>query len=164
MTDAERILEEYKWRESKLQSDSLTSEDIEPLLNAVAMACRSELMMFNSSDLNMLNQKSKHVVFEALLDLLENIPCREPILHTFEHPIKGTYFSGWKHEQRERWVNDFYTKRLGELKKQRGHPARGQPGVSPHIASFWKNERAGGMNPRANQQHWQSQPVQYEVG
>lgn len=118
MVDAERILEEYRWRESKLQSESLTGADIESVLKAIAMVCRSEFSIFNYSDLDRMNQKDKHIAFEALLDLLENIPCREPILHTFEHPIKGTYQSGWKHELRQHWVEDTYKKRLAELKKE----------------------------------------------
>lgn len=74
--------------------------------------------MFNYSDLKKLDQEAKHTMFVALLDILENVPTRIPLLHTWYKPIKGTNQKGWQHEQTAFWAGNNYFDLLNELKEE----------------------------------------------
>ena len=88
---AERILEEYAWRERPLNNHDVDALQIEVLLYTIAAECRSEISFAVHSWLFGLSHDARMCFYCILLEIVENIPAYRPRLHTFEPPRKASY-------------------------------------------------------------------------
>jgi hypothetical protein len=94
-TVAERVLQEYAWRERHLNALDVDPLAIEAIVYAVAAECRSEIGFPIHSLLNNRSARARRCIFGLFLAILENTPCSEPRLPLWTLPRKGKYWSGW---------------------------------------------------------------------
>lgn len=100
---ADRILQEYAWRESRLNESDVDPLDVEALVYAVAAECRSEVRFALHSWFASQTPESRKCIFMVLLAIVENIPARIPRLSTLRPPKKGTFNDAWME-----WTLDFH--------------------------------------------------------
>ena len=105
---AKRVLEELRWREEGLLTNSTDSWHLEELVCTLAGACRSELAFNTGILIEQMSPKSRRKIYEVLLTIVENIPSSLPKLHTLQYPKKGSHdndgWSSWfleRHRSRE---------------------------------------------------------------
>ncbi len=91
---AERVLQEYAWRERNLDAPDVDPLSIETLIYAVAAECRSEIGFPIHSLLNNLTAESRRCMYQLFLAILENTPCSAPRLRMWTPPRKGQYYDG----------------------------------------------------------------------
>src|SRR6266480_3687990 len=95
MSVAERVLEEYAWRERNLNASDVDPLAIEELVYAVAAECRSEIGFPIHSLLNNQTAEARRCLYCLFLAILENTPCSTPRLRMWRPPRKGQYWNGW---------------------------------------------------------------------
>ena len=95
MSVAERVLQEYAWRERNLNALDVDPLAIEELVYAVAAECRSEIGFPIHSLLNNQTPEARRCLFYLFLAILENTPCSTPRLRMWRPPQKGQYWDGW---------------------------------------------------------------------
>lgn len=102
IAQAKRIVEELRWREDCLHSETASVEDLESLMFAIARDGRSGISPKTDQLLSSAPPKARRSVFEALLPILENLPCRLPSLHERPYLVSGGYYShGWPNWYRQ---------------------------------------------------------------
>jgi hypothetical protein len=92
---AERVLQEYAWREGELETSDVHPLSIEALVYCIAGECRSEIGFAIHSYLADLSPDARKTIFVILLAIAENIPAKLPRLHTLKPPKRGTYPDAW---------------------------------------------------------------------
>ena len=75
---AERVLQEYAWRERNLNASDVDPLAIETLIYGVAAKCRSEIGFPIHSLLNSQSAESRRCMYQLFLAILENTPCSAP--------------------------------------------------------------------------------------
>lgn len=101
---AERILQEYRWREENLNQNDVEPMAVESLIYAIAGECRSEIGLVAQPLPVLLDKqtaKARKLMFSILLSIVENIPAAYPRLHTLMPPKRGSYFNPWME-----WANE----------------------------------------------------------
>jgi hypothetical protein len=79
---AQRILEEYAWRERPLNDRDADALSIESLINTITAECRSKVGFSIFGWIDDLNEEARMCFYTILLEIVENIPSRKPRLHT----------------------------------------------------------------------------------
>jgi hypothetical protein len=102
MTGAERVLQEYAWRERNLNAPDVDPLALEELIYAVAAECRSEIGFAIHSFLNNQTPEARRCIYILFLAILENTPCSWPRLRMWRPPKKGQYRKGWDEWQLDR--------------------------------------------------------------
>ncbi len=92
---AERVLQEYAWRERHLNMPDVDPVVVETLIYAVAAECRSEIGFPIHSLLNNQSEEARRCMYKLFLAILENTPCSAPRLRMWTPPRKGQYYNGW---------------------------------------------------------------------
>ena len=92
---AERVLQEYAWRERHLNAPDVDPLVVEWLIYAVAAECRSEMNFPIHSLLTNQSAEARRCLYSLFLAILENTPCSLPRLHMTMPPRKGEYWNGW---------------------------------------------------------------------
>ena len=92
---AERVLQEYAWRERHLNAPDIDPLVVEQLVHAVAAECRSEIGFSVSSFLTDQSPEARRCIYSLFLAILENTPCSLPRLGMWKPPRKGEYRDGW---------------------------------------------------------------------
>ena len=92
---AERVLQEYAWRERHLNAPDVDPLTIEALVYAVAAECRSEIGFTIHSLLNNQSAEARRCIYRLFLAILENTPCSAPRLPMWKPPRKGQEWGGW---------------------------------------------------------------------
>ncbi len=95
MSVAERVLQEYAWREGHLNAPDVDPLALEELVYAVAAECRSEIGFPIHSLLNNQTPEARWCIYSLFLAILENTPCSKPRLRMSTPPRKGQYYDGW---------------------------------------------------------------------
>jgi len=95
MSVAERVLQEYAWRERNLNAPDVDPLAIEELVYAVAAECRSEIGFAIHSLLNNQTAEARRCIYALFLAILENTPCSAPRLRMSVPPKRGQYWDGW---------------------------------------------------------------------
>jgi hypothetical protein len=95
MSVAERVLQEYAWRERHLNVPDVDPLVIEWLVYAVAAECRSEIRFPIHSLLTNQSAEARRCLYSPFLAILENTPCSLPRLRMTIPPRKGEYWDGW---------------------------------------------------------------------
>ena len=95
MSGPERVLQEYAWRERKLNAADVDPLAVEELVYAVAAECRSEIGFAIHSLLNKQTAEARRFIYLLFLTILENTPCSAPRLRMSTPPRKGQYYDGW---------------------------------------------------------------------
>jgi hypothetical protein len=95
MNGAERVLQEYAWRERNLNAPDVDPLAIEELVYAVAAECRSEIGFTIHSLLNNQTAGARRCIYTLFLAILENTPFSAPRLRMWRPPRKGQYWDGW---------------------------------------------------------------------
>jgi hypothetical protein len=95
MSVAERVLEEYAWRERNLNAHDVDPLVVQELVYAVAAESRSELGFPIHSLLNNQTAEARRCIYSLFLAILENMPCSAPRLRKWRVPRKGEYYDGW---------------------------------------------------------------------
>jgi hypothetical protein len=95
MSVAERVLQEYAWRERHLNAPDIDPLVVEQLVHAVAAECRSEIGFSVSSFLTDQSPEARRCIYSLFLAILENTPCSLPRLGMWKPPRKGEYRDGW---------------------------------------------------------------------
>ncbi len=101
MSGAERVLQEYAWRERNLNAPDVDPLAIMKLVYAVAAECRSEIGFPIHSLLNHQTAEARRCIYTLFLAILENTPCCTPRLGMLRPPRKGQYWDGWAEWHRE---------------------------------------------------------------
>lgn len=91
---ADRVLEEYRWRERHLNATDVPPVDIEGLAHSVAACCRSTISWATLSLLHDLEPYTRKYLFLVLLEILENVPSTRPRLR-LNMPEYGDGWSEW---------------------------------------------------------------------
>jgi hypothetical protein len=91
MRDAERILEEYAWREKPLNTNEANAFQVEALVYTVAAECRSAVGFAVCGWFNELTPEARMCFYSIMLAIVENIPASRPRFHTLEPPVRGSY-------------------------------------------------------------------------
>jgi hypothetical protein len=89
--DADRILEEYAWRERPLNTNEVDPLAVEALFNTIATECRSTISFGILSSLNAFSSLDRMCLYGILLEIVENIPASRPRFHTLKVPERGSY-------------------------------------------------------------------------
>lgn len=98
----QRVINELKWREDCLRKKTLDAKSLESLICAVARDCRSEMCTYAANILRDIPARSRRLIFEVLLSIVENLPSRLPSLHELNYPTAGSYYQhGWLDWQKE---------------------------------------------------------------
>ena len=79
--EANRVLEEYAWRERPLNEHQANASQLESLINTVAAECRSTIGFAFSGWLDDLDDDARICFYNILLEIVENIPARRPRFH-----------------------------------------------------------------------------------
>jgi hypothetical protein len=95
MSIAERVLQEYAWRERNWNAPDVDPLAIEELVYAVAAECRSEIGFPIHSLLNNQTAQARRCIYSLFLAILENTPCSTPRLRMWRPLRKGQYWNGW---------------------------------------------------------------------
>jgi hypothetical protein len=99
---SKRVLDELKWRESGLTESENSSDHIRCIIYALARYSNSIVGPFAHYDLESLSPESRGLMYRILLELVENLPTRLPVLHTHNLPEKRRIgddgWWGWYHE------------------------------------------------------------------
>lgn len=88
---AKRVLEEFRWREAGLLADTTDSWRLESLVCIMIERCRSKPDVTTLRFIGRMTPQSRRLMYEVLLNAVENIPTRDPIIH-----------DGWSYWFRER--------------------------------------------------------------
>lgn len=88
---ANRILEEYAWREKPLNNHEADALQVESLIYTLAAECRSTVGFAIFGWLDSLGAEARICFYSILLEIVENIPAQQPRLHTLNVPLKGSY-------------------------------------------------------------------------
>ena len=102
MSGAERVLQEYAWRERNLNAVDVDPLAIMSLIYAVAAECRSEIGFAIHSMLSHQTAEARRCIYILFLAILENTPCSAPRIVMWRPPRKGQYWDGWAEWQRDR--------------------------------------------------------------
>jgi hypothetical protein len=106
---ARRVLEELRWREEGLQTDTTDGWRLEALVCTLAQVCRSEVADNTEKLIETMSAESRRKIYEVLLLLVENIPTRVPILHISEYSKKRSCATeGWSIWHSERRSSPSY--------------------------------------------------------
>jgi hypothetical protein len=108
MSGAERVLQEYAWRERNLNARDVDPLAIMQLVHAVAAECRSEIGFPLHSLLNSQTAEARRCIYLLFLAILENTPCSVLRLGMWRPPRKGHYWKGW-----DEWSRDCTYARYG---------------------------------------------------
>jgi hypothetical protein len=114
MSVAERVLEEYAWREHNLNARDIDPFDLEELIYAVAAECRSEIGFAIHSWLNNQTAEARRRIYSLFLAILENTPSSLPRLRMSKPPRKGQHWDGWA-----QWGADRTRARYGPNRENR---------------------------------------------
>jgi hypothetical protein len=123
---AKRSLEEFRWRENGLQTDSTDEYHVEALVNILALVSRSKFPFNVNRLIHRMTPQSRRLIYEVLLALVENIPTRDPLLH-----------DGWG-----RWFHERCFSKEGDEQRKLGHELQ---------QAYWDCIRSGKVPP-PNQQ------------
>lgn len=123
---AKRSLEEFRWREKGLQTDSTDEYHVEALVNILAQVSRSSFPLDTNRLIYKMTPQSRRLIYEILLAVVENIPARDPILH-----------DGWG-----RWFHERCFSKEGDAQRKLGHELQ---------QAYWDCIRSGKV-PAPNQQ------------
>jgi hypothetical protein len=91
---ARRVLEELKWREEGLESNTVPVDRLESLVCALARDCRSKVSEDTSVLIEKMSPKARRQIYEVLLTVVEHLPRRRPTLHSLDRPVKGVHYGG----------------------------------------------------------------------
>lgn len=78
---AKRFLQEFRWREDGLQTDSTDDYHVEALVNILAQVSRSKFPYGINRHICKMTPQSRRFIYEVLLAVVENIPTRDPFLN-----------------------------------------------------------------------------------
>jgi hypothetical protein len=93
---AERVIEEYRWREETLLQDEVSVGRLRTLIQQIARDARSSVDRRMLLFLEDTDGKSRRAVFAALLPIVENWPQTHPSLRCNEITERGCYYDrGW---------------------------------------------------------------------
>ncbi len=93
---AERVIEEYRWREETLLQEKVSVGRLRALIQQIARDARSAVDWRMLLFLEDANGKSRKGFFAALLPIVENWPQTHPSLRCNEVTERGCYYSqGW---------------------------------------------------------------------
>jgi hypothetical protein len=132
MAVARRVLEELRWRETRLLENRADTEDLETLISTLARSCRSELATNTRELIEQMSGHSRRLMFEILLCVIENIPSRWPKLHYTGQPKKGWGGEdGWSMWFRERTFSQEFAEdvklsrelEMESIEKRNHHPS-----------------------------------------
>jgi len=115
---AKRVLEEFRWREEGLLTDSTDYARLEDLVRILADSCRPELDVSTYRLMERMSPQSRRLMYEVLLAVVENIPKLDPILH-----------DGWG-----RWFQDRTFSPEGEEQRRAGRSLQ---------KAYWDSVRQG---------------------
>ena len=101
MSGAERVLQEYAWRERNLNAPDVDPLAIEELVYAVAAESRSEIGFPIHSLLNNQTAEARRCIYRLFLAILENTPSSGPRLRMSRPPRKGQYRKGCEELSRD---------------------------------------------------------------
>lgn len=102
---AKRVLQEFRWREAGLQTDSTDDWHLEALVNILAQVSRSKFPFNTNRLIQRMSPQSRRQMYEVLLAVVENIPTRDPIIN-----------DGWG-----RWFHDRAFSPEGDEARRVGH-------------------------------------------
>lgn len=93
---AERVIEEYRWREETLLQDEVSAGRLRALIQQVARDARSAVDGRMLRFLEHTSGESRRAFFAALLPIVENWPQTHPSLRCNELTERGCYYyQGW---------------------------------------------------------------------
>jgi hypothetical protein len=78
---AKRVLKEFRWREDGLRTDSTDDWHVDALVNILAEVSRSKFLHSTNRLIPQMSPQSRHLIYEVLLDVVENIPTLDPIIN-----------------------------------------------------------------------------------
>lgn len=81
---AERVIEEYRWREETLLQDEVSMGRLRALIQQIARDARSAVDPLTLRRLEIADGKSRRAFFAALLPIVENWPHTHPSLRCNE--------------------------------------------------------------------------------
>jgi len=79
---AQKYLDEYKWRERPFIDQYIDPVHLEYTIKGISVVCRSKLPFPVHSTLTTMAMEERLFLYEVLLGIIENIPCRTPFLHS----------------------------------------------------------------------------------
>lgn len=106
---AERVIEEYRWREETLLQDEVSVGRLRLLIQQIARDARSAVGLEISLQLETADGRSRRALFAALLPIVENWPHTHPSLRCNEVTQRRLYYyGGWsdfdiQERQSARW-------------------------------------------------------------
>ena len=83
---AQRVLEEFRWREAGFLADKIGVKRLESLVRMIARGCRSKVAPNVGTHIKQMLPKSRRQAYEVLLPIIENLPVRKPLLHDGSWP------------------------------------------------------------------------------
>lgn len=78
---ATRVLKEFRWREDGLRTDSTDEWHVEALINILAQVSRSKYPHETNRLIPRISPKSRRLIYEVLLAVVENIPALDPLIN-----------------------------------------------------------------------------------
>ena len=89
---ARRALEELKWREEGLNTDSVSAWTLWCLVCTIARDCGSTLEETSPQEFETIEPSARKTIYRALLEIVETLPHKWPSLHTGIRPDKSGAF------------------------------------------------------------------------
>jgi len=102
---AVRVLEELRWRETGRAKDCVDSYRIRSLIYALADKSRTSVDEASVAKIQDLPIRSRRVLHDIVLSMVENLPTRRPVLRRERGPLRPSlHDGGWIEWGREYWL------------------------------------------------------------
>lgn len=149
--EAERVLEEFRWREETLLADDVSVGRLKSIVRLLARDARSAVSYDTLLKLEDLDKKGRKALYAVLLPIVENLPCKLPSLHCDETTERGLdYGGGWDDYDRKYRTTAAWHSELGEssrihqryieLRQSASQRLRNSIGVSVQILTYGAGE------------------------